>query len=379
MNILIVTRGVPSKRDPQWGSFEFDQAKALARLGHHVVMVSVDSRFRLYWRKWGLTRGEKDGIKTYNFFCCPAALTGLLGRRVQEAVLRWQWKKIESALLADGVHADIIYAHYLFNSYYAIQCLTKLNAPIVAIEHWSALNKEPLSSRVAQMARFTYPRVAQVLAVSRQLKERIQTLFGISAEVVPNMLNPVYSYTPQPHKGPFTFISVGSLRKAKGFDTLIRACAQLNLPQDQWRLMIVGGGRDAQRLKGLILQARLQHNISLVGQKSPQQINALLNESDAFVLASRSETFGVVFIEAMACGLPVIATRCGGPEEIIKERNGLLVPVGDSMELAKTMQTMVKDSTRYDRQFISNDCKARFSAEVIAKQLTTIFEQNIHS
>ena len=56
MRIFLISRGYPTKREPQWGCFEKDQAEALAKYGHEVVMLSVDTRFRWYWRKIGITR-----------------------------------------------------------------------------------------------------------------------------------------------------------------------------------------------------------------------------------------------------------------------------------------------------------------------------------
>ena len=102
----------------------------------------------------------------------------------------------------------------------------------------------------------------------------------------------------------------------------------------------------------------MQSNIHLIGKKNKKDIVVLLQQSDLFILPSRSETFGVVYIEAMACGLPIIATDCGGPRDIVTESNGLLIP-------------------NEDRKAIAEDCQARFSSEVIAKQLTQIFEDTI--
>ena len=67
-----------------------------------------------------------------------------------------------------------------------------------------------------------------------------------------------------------------------------------------------------------------------------------MRHSNAFVLASRTETFGVVYIEALSQGLPVIATRCGGPESIVTSDNGLLVPIENIPELTKALLTLYK-------------------------------------
>ena len=121
----------------------------------------------------------------------------------------------------------------------------------------------------------------------------------------------------------------------------------------------------------------LQDNIILLGKKSKEDIVPLLQQSDLFILPSRSETFGVAYIEAMACGLPIIATDCGGPRDIVTPENGLLIPNEDTCALADAILYMVRNINKYNRKAIAEDCQARFSSEVIAKQLTQIFEDTI--
>ena len=73
------------------------------------------------------------------------------------------------------------------------------------------------------------------------------------------------------------------------------------------------------------------------------EVSSILAHADIFVLASRKETFGIVYVEAMAKGLPVIATKCGGPEEFVNKENGILVPVDNVEELSKAMLLMYKE------------------------------------
>ena len=75
MFIALISRGVPSKRDPQWGCFEKDQAEALVAVGHKVAVISVDSRFRLYWRKPGISHYRLNGIDYYDCFWVPGIIT----------------------------------------------------------------------------------------------------------------------------------------------------------------------------------------------------------------------------------------------------------------------------------------------------------------
>lgn len=99
----------------------------------------------------------------------------------------------------------------------------------------------------------------------------------------------------------------------------------------------------------------------------------MFSSAQAFVLASRLETFGVVYIEAMAAGLPVIATACGGPEDFVTEQVGILVPVGNVKALTEAMEQMVMHSGSYDRAEIARYAAKKFAPATIAEQLTSIY------
>ena len=378
MHILIIARGIPTKYAPQWGIFEFEQAKALAKLGHNVTVASVDSRFTFHIRKIGLTCGEQNGVRFYNYFLCPSAITGLFGLTFQNKIKKWQWQQLVKTICQKEEKIDVIYSHYLFNSYYAVTFLRHLNIPIVAIEHWSEINKQELPLSIRKKGEDVYSKVDRLITVSHHLQQNIKQQFGIDSTVVYNMIGNQFRFKEKREKnGCLRFITVGSLLPIKGFDLLINAFATAKLPSDKWELTIIGGGPEYKNLQNIIYRQHLNTNIKLLGSKSKEQIIQLLQDHDIFCLASHSETFGVAIIEALACGLPVIVTKCGGPEEFITEQNGLLVPIEDVEALSEAIKQMFYHHQEYNRQAIANDCKARFSSEVIAKQLTDIFEDVI--
>lgn len=98
-----------------------------------------------------------------------------------------------------------------------------------------------------------------------------------------------------------------------------------------------------------------------------------MTSCDCFVLPSRYETFGVVYIEAMACGKPVIATACGGPDDFVTPDNGLLVPVEEVSALEHAMQHMITSSHQYDSDRIRASVQTRFSSQAVAGQLEQIY------
>ena len=92
MNILLVSRGYPTKQEPTWGCFERDQAEALSQLGHKVTIISVDIRFRWYWRKLGITQQYINGVSIYNLFCIPYALLFFLPTHLKHRFYAFLYK-----------------------------------------------------------------------------------------------------------------------------------------------------------------------------------------------------------------------------------------------------------------------------------------------
>ena len=372
----MIARGYPSQKDPQWGCFEKDQAEALQKAGHEVVVLSVDVRFRWYNRKIGITYRVVNGVSVYDSFLMPWRITTMFGDRFAWWCMQKQFDYLFRNILNKEGSPEILYAHYMTNIHIAVSPHLQYNIPLVGIEHWSKMGEGVVKPSVLKLAKRTYPYINQLIAVSDSLRNNIKKWVGIDAVVVYNMIGKEFTYQPNNTTHPLTMVSTGRLVYGKGFDLLIEALHRINnqLPKG-WQCNIIGGGEKMAELQQQIDEAQLNNQIHLVGQKNKQEIVQLLQQSDIFVLPSRSETFGVVYIEATACGLPIIATDCGGPKTIVTPQNGLLIPVDDTDALANAILHMITYLSDYDRQAIAADCQARFSPEVIAKQLTDIFEE----
>lgn len=379
MNVFIIARGYPTKQDPIWGCFEKDQAAALVQFGHQVTILSVDARFRFYWRPLGIQHVQENTISAYNIFLCPYALLFFIPKRLRDRFFAWQLDKLYQRAVRDHNTPDVIYSHYLKCTQKAVRLKNKYHIPLIAIEHWSALNIRPIPKYIKYIVENTYPYVNQLIAVSEPLKksmEDFQTNMPIS--VVHNMVGKEFQYDPTCAQQQLTFISTGRLVYGKGFDVLVNALylIQDKLPKD-WQAIIVGDGKEKQTLQQLINTYNLQKHIFLVGQKNKKDIVKLLQQSHIFLFPSRGENFSVAVLEALACGLPVVASICGGIRECINSQNGLLFPVDDTDALANAIIQMLDNIQQYDKLAIAQDCQNRFAPEVIAKQLTTIFENTI--
>lgn len=170
-----------------------------------------------------------------------------------------------------------------------------------------------------------------------------------------------------PHEGPFRFAAMGQLRAIKGYDVLIRAFARL--PADTALLDIAGEGVLHGELQALIDRLGVTDRCHLVGVIPRENTPDFMNRCDAFVCSSRHETLSCVLNEAAACGKPLIATACGGPQDIVTAENGLLVPVDDEEALAEAMRHMMQKAANYSPADIRAQTVRRFGTDTVADRL----------
>ena len=377
MKVFLIARGYPTKQDPTWGCFEKDQAEALSRLGHQVTILSVDTRFRFYWRKLGVQCDVHNNIATYNIFLLPYALLFFLPKRIKDLFYAWQLELLYKRAVQQYGKPDAIYSHYLSNTIKAIPLKKKYHIPIVAMEHWSQMAYPKIPNNTISTAKYVYSSIDQLITVSSALKNNIFQQIGCDSIVIPNMVGKEFHYLPSnlKKKESIQLITTGRLIPEKHFDMLIQAIANISTPKLQ--LYIIGNGSEKQKLQKLVEKLQVKDQIQLLGHKSKQEIVTLLQQSDIFVLPSQSETFGVAYIEALACGLPIIATDCGGPRDIVTQKNGLLIPVNNQQALEQAIVQMSHNFNLYDKQSIAQDCQKRFAADNIAKHIAQILEQTI--
>jgi glycosyltransferase involved in cell wall biosynthesis len=203
-------------------------------------------------------------------------------------------------------------------------------------------------------ARLLYPGADHIVAVSEGVGRDISKISRVSAsqiDVVPNpvITNELFELAKTPLHHPWfkpkespVILAAGRLTRQKDFPTLIQAFALVR-PNFAARLIILGEGRDRTILQDLIVRLSLQDWIDLPGFVTNPY--AYMKQADLFVLSSRWEGSPNVLTEAMALGLPVVATDCqSGPREILQEgRLGPLVPVGDSKALSQAMLRVLQD------------------------------------
>lgn len=371
MKVFVISKGMPTEKYPLNGIFEFDQAKALAKVGHDVVMLVIDFRSRTYKRDYGWFSYEKDGVKVFEL-----SLPLGIYRRALPFLQCLLVRLYEKAVKSFG-KPDIIHAHFYSIAAIASILKRKFKIPLVVTEHSSKLNRNILeiSGLDVKLARKAYQNADRVVAVSNALARNLKNNLNVDAVVIHNIVDVSrFQYVKRTQKSGFTFISIGNLIELKGFDLLVEAFAEAFKDDKSVKLNIVGAGPEKEKLQHIVNQYDLNYNIVLLDEVGRDKLKVLYPESDAFVLASKSETFGVVFIEAMATGLPVIATDCGGPSDFVNEQNGYLIPVNDKKSLVDALMKMRNNAYDFNSLEISGMCVRKFSPENIGNALTNLYQ-----
>ena len=375
MKVFVISKGMPTERYPLNGIFEFDQAKALAKVGAEVTMLVIDFRSRSYKRKYGCYEYEKDSGHVVE-----RSLPLGIYRRAMPLVQHLLVKIYKKAEKSFG-KPDVIHAHFYSIAAIASVLKKKFDVPFVVTEHSSKLNKNILEiSKIdIKLAKKAYQNADKVIAVSNALAQNLHNNFGVNAEVIHNIVDVSnFQYVKREKRDNFTFVSVGNLIQIKGFDLLIEAFAEAFKDDKSVSLKIVGDGPERNNLQNIVNQCGANDKITFLGEICREKLRDVYKESDAFVLTSRSETFGVAYIEAMTTGMPVIATACGGPNDFVNEQNGYLIPVDDKNALIDALKKMRDNAYGFNSLEISEMCVKKFSPENIANLLVSLYKEIIH-
>jgi glycosyltransferase involved in cell wall biosynthesis len=268
-------------------------------------------------------------------------------------------RNLISIARAHGV--DLIVAHLYGSAIYCSLAGMLARLPVVAVLHGQT-DVSP-SERMATLKRLAVRHGTDaVVFVSEQLRKALAPLLRMPRDrcaVIPNgvdagrfAINADRTVREELGLAPRTVLvgAVGNIRRPKGYDVLLRAARILKDRHQDYRFVIVGEGHGSllQELTQLRAELGLIEDVAFLGLRS--DVARLLTSFDVYVLSSTTEGFSISCIEAMAAGRPVVATRSGGPDEIVEDGiSGLLVPPGDADALAEAIDHLRSDQALASR------------------------------
>lgn len=200
----------------------------------------------------------------------------------------------------------------------------------------------------------------------------------MSFQTVPNMVRSEFfskgPNSPDPSSG-FVFINVSGMAPVKRLDLLLRAFSKVLIQKPQSRLVLVGKGPCMEALLKQAKDLGIDGAVRFTGPVAREEMPEVLSKCHCCVVSSERETFSVAAAEALAVGIPVVSTKCGGPESIVQEKDGYLVEKNDPEALFGAMVRVMENYGSFDGKSIKKRCMDRFGERTVTEKIIDIYEE----
>lgn len=380
MHVMFIPSWYDNNRNKVHGSFFREQATKLQESG-----VKVTVAYNEIWpltlmgkvkEKSGLYFNVEKGLRTYryknyNFIPKHPLMFNIFDKRME---------KLYKEVVKKEGKVDVIHAQSsLWGGISAAYVAKKYNIPLIITEHSSVKRGQYVRESYYKRIINSYKSADAIIAVGNGLKKEIEELTNRKdIKVIGNLVDlSLFDIRDIKREGDeFIFFSVAFLEGEKGLDTLIKAFSK-KFKNEKVRLVIGGDGSQREWLEGIAKSEGIEKQVTFTGALSREEVASWMNKCDAFVLPSRYETFGVVYIEALASGKPVIGTFNGGAEDIVNKEVGILVNIDNIKELSDAMDYIRKNNKEYKSYKLRKYCTEKFSANVIVKKIINVYKEVI--
>jgi glycosyltransferase involved in cell wall biosynthesis len=388
VNIFVIPSWYPSDSNPIYGTFVQEQIELMSKVdsalqfgvsiwgqGEEPFLLYVRQPFRSLWKRVNgkgsdqeFQAGSIRHLHSNAFIWTRKFLSGNM-EGIVKANERNLARYIELVGQVDLIHVQASYP----GAWIAYQLARKYNIPYIVTLRMSPFPFAEYLGRVGQLDE-NLARVLgsahRLIATSDALKTRAEELGLHKIEVVNNPVDLELFQPGESLVNAYRCLAVGRLEEQKGFDLLIKSMALL--PEElPWKLDIVGEGSCRSDLEMLIAALGFEDRITLLGELDREAVVRSMQGCDLFVLSSRHETFGNVVVEAMACGKPVVATRCGGPSSILTNDTGILCSTEDIHDLSGAIKTALMRP--WDAVLIRSYAVEHYAPAIFTQRMKSIY------
>jgi glycosyltransferase involved in cell wall biosynthesis len=394
VHVFVVPSWYPGRVDTLSGVFVAEQVQAIAELrpewtltvatwgqGELQVPLRVPRRLPLFGRavrqSWRATRREvRPNLVEYRspVVTWSPRIRGGNWRRVLRSV-----ERAYDRAVAEFGPVDLVHAHVCIPGGLAARELQRRHGmPYLVTEHMGPFPLPGLAlpdGTLRPLVREALEGAAARIAVSTALAGQMASYGLEEARVIPNLVDErLFVPAAGPQDGPRALLAIARSEPVKGIDQLVRALALVPpsaLEGVELRIALADGRSPA--LDALAAEVGLAGRITWIGALSRTEVVAELQRCTFLVVPSRHESFGVVAAEAMACGKPVVATRSGGPEDVVTPETGLLVAADDAPALAAGLEQMLATSDRYAEDAVRASFLGRYARSVVVDELDALY------
>lgn len=387
INVLFLASWYPNRLNKFEGLFVKKHALAASMFSNvSVLYVALDPHLK---QKYEVTSEIEDSILCvrvyfskpqvrlpyFSFFFNVLRYAGSVRRGLKEIRNRTGLPDIVQVNVASRLGLAAIVLKYL------------KGIPYIIVEHASTYikfkdedtyrEKVPFSDRLILSLNYRYADAAA--GVSSFLARGIVKTQNLKKDVfvIPNVVTiPPVPEGKKLHSGSLSFLTIALLNKDKNIGELLNAFALVMKNHPGSELHIVGDGSERPNLESQAGRSGLLNkNIFFHGSVPNSEVGRYFNSSDIFILPSKYETFSVVTAEALAHGVPVLVTRCGGPEDFTGKEQGLIVEGFDEKSIAEGIEEIIKILNSFDPAALHEYAKELFSIEVVSEKLHNVYRK----
>ncbi|MBO4815936.1 MAG: glycosyltransferase family 4 protein [Clostridia bacterium] len=380
------------------GVYISNLAKALYKLGHEICVIMPENETKnveldefknyklhpVYFKNEEKISGQLD----FNFPCFtshPRSSFNFFD--MTDVQYKNYCKAFDEAIKTEikNFKPDIIHSNHIW-IISKIAC--QYNIPVVVTSHGTDIIGFQKGDRYRKDAEEVVQNVNKIIAVSNDNCKLIKSCFPNANPIVISAGYDSKKFNIQEfdkkellekygieYKQQKIVLYAGRLSYLKGVDVLLNA-AKIYESQDDIITIIAGNGDLSKDLKKLAKNLDLK-SVYFVGHKSQKALKKLYNIADVFAIPSRQEAFGLVGIEALACGLPVVASKAGGMSDYVNTHVGKLVNVEDEKDLSKSLLYVINNKAKYNKENLSLYAKENFEQEKMTNELLNIYNNAI--
>lgn len=399
MHILIIPGEELNENNQLNSIFEIHQAQALIDLNFKVGFISTNLNGSIYKEiVSGIKKLDLSFVKNVESkvqFVRNINLVEANGKYRTPSFLKlYRKERISAGLLAfkhycnEFGRPDIIHAHsrFLESVIIANKIYKRHNIPYIFTEHSSFHQREIVTKKeyrlYCQLINESKRWIVVGESLGKYIHHKLEELclrINKPYKILPNILDKNFIQNADIKQEmnsdqEFIFLNIASLDLNKNHALLLESFAEISKRYKNIKLKIVGVGPQIGNLENKKFKLGLK-NVEFLGELNRDEVINEINQSNCLVLSSKIETFGVVLIEAMSLGRPVISTKCGGPNDIVNEQNGILIEPNNIQELADAMSNMINNYSQYNFNAISKNCIENYGPKTIGKKLIQIYQE----
>ncbi len=370
MKILFLTPWYPDDKNANHGIFIRDQAVALQRVSEVIVVsAKVDyADFNLF--SYRVSECNFRNVTEYHISIKRSL--PVFNQLVLFFIVTRETLRIARRFLPDIIHGNIGYP----GAFWAFLVSRIIRRPYVITEHTSRFTANFRSYLHKSLTLFSLRKAGAVISVSTHSAAEVARYINRQPVVIPNIID--FEKFPEVSGISNRIWQIGFIgnlnTNTKGLDILLRALAEI---QFEFRLHIGGTGKLLEEYKSLAKELKIDHKSIFYEFVPHTQVHDFMKRLHFFVSASRFESFGMVMVEAMACGLPVVAAASGGPSDFINASNGILVQKENPSALRLGIETMIRNYNTYDPGLIRSFALANYSAKNFIEKINKVYNSII--